>query len=153
MSYAEVNERNVTLAVSLTTTKQMEEKKEEDRWWRKEKPHGRKQEAMDTSCRGDSDYLRRLFFFLWEYWIIGVTSPRTWWILQLLRLLKVWLDKVLPWNKNTHLNKTEQDILSKKIKIFPKIVLCYINLVFLDTFFYISVTYFKGVTCRLISAS
>lgn len=31
MSYAEVNERNVTLAVSLTTTKQMEEKKEEDR--------------------------------------------------------------------------------------------------------------------------
>lgn len=70
-----------------------------------------------------------------------------------LETFKVWLDKVLPWNKNTYLNKIEQDILSKKIKIFPKIVLSYINLVFLDTFFYIPVTYSKGVTCRLISAS
>jgi len=30
MSYAEVNERNITLAVSLTITKRMVEKKEED---------------------------------------------------------------------------------------------------------------------------
>jgi len=99
---------------------------------------------------------KKIFFFF--FFTVGLLNywnslPKDMVDSPALETFKVWLNKVLPWNKKTHLNKTEQDILSKKIKIFPTTVPCYINLVFLDTFFYISVTYCKGVTCRLISAS
>lgn len=55
--------------------------------------------------------------------------------------------------KYMHFYTTEKYILTRSSKIFSKVVHYNINLLFLDTFFCIFVTYCKVFTCRLISAS